>query len=250
MLYKVKDKNEIVYEIALADEPKATLIWFWGFPSYPKQSLLSDYLQDQGITICFPHYIGSWLSSGKFSPKNCRKTVSETYNFIKRGSATELYNNQEISWPTNNIILAGGSFGGYWALEAASQLDLEKYLLLAPFIDVKNHNKDGSEEDIDKTLAFARKAMSQVYSGIKDKSWDMFFKNCEIDYSKIKDKNILITHGKQDQSVKIEHSREAKKKLEDKNQVELIETDADHGIHKNEDLDLYRQIKKFILNHS
>ncbi len=248
MLYKTKDKKEIIYEFALADQPEATLIWLWGFPSYPKESVLSEYLNKLGVTICFPHYIGSWFSAGKFTPQNCQKTVKQAYEFIKKGSAAELYNNQEINWPTENITIAGGSFGGFWALQANQQLDLNKYLLLAPFIDVKNQNKDNDEEDINKTLEFARRAMSQVYRGIEDKTWDEFFKKDRIDFDQIKDKEILIAHGNNDQSIRIDHSREAAEKLRDQNKVELIETSADHGIHKQEDRELFSQIKDFVLS--
>jgi len=248
MLYKAKDRKEIIYEFALADKPKAALIWLWGFPSYPKESFLSNYLVSQGITVCFPHYIGSWLLAGRFSPRNCQKTVQQAYGFIKKGSATELYNNQKISWPTDKIILAGGSFGVFWALQSAQELDLKKYLLIAPFIDVKNQNKDGDEEDIENTLTFARRAMNQVYPGIKDDSWDEFFQTGEVAYDTIENKEIFIAHGKNDQSVKIEHSREIKGKLEDRNKVELIETGADHGIHKQKDSELFKKINNFVLS--
>lgn len=248
MLYKAKDQNKIIYEFALAKDPQATLIWLWGFPSYPKESVLSKYLNKQKVTICFPHYFGSWLSAGKFSPENCQKTVNQAHNIIKKGSTRELYSNQEISWPTDNIIIAGGSFGGFWALQASEQLDLDKYLLLAPFIDIKNQNIDNDEEDIDKTLSFSRRAMSQAYRGIEDRAWNEFFKEGQIDLDQIRNKEILIVHGKKDQSIKIDHSREAREKLKENNSVELFETSCDHGIHKQEDKELFRKIEDFILS--
>jgi len=232
MFYRFKEKK-LNYNIIFPRIDKGiVLIYLSGFPTLPKENLFTKYCQEKGITIIMPHYYGSWLSDGNFTPNNLIKTANDVIKIAKKGKAIEQYNFVEKKWKINSIILGGGSFGGLIALLSAQVNNINKIFLSAPLIDLKSQGIFYREENLMHSLEFARRIYKNVYRGIEQKLWNDFFTNklskTSINYNKLNEKNILIIHGEKDNTINIKHSVKFASKLKN---VKLIKLkNADHRI--------------------
>jgi len=228
---------------------EGAVLYLQGFPSFPKENDFTEFLEKKDISVLLPHYLGSWLSDGRFTPENCILTVEESLEFLKKGRARELYNFTTKKWSTKNIILAGHSFGGTIFFLALLKIKTpEKIFLASPLIDLENQAKSAKEEKMDKTLNFARKVFKNGYRGIREKVWDDFFKNnffdFDKDFEKIKNKNFFIVHGDSDPVVSVEHTRRLVREMK-KRKIKVCYFEIKGGGHKIEDLLTEKMKKEF-----
>jgi len=234
MFFRFRDQDLHLDVVFARKQSGFNILKLPGFPSFPKEDKFTQFCQRAGFNVFIPHYLGSWLSDGVFTPKNCLKTVEMAVSFIKRGKATELYNYETKKWRKENIILCGSSFGGFMALKYCSLGKIKKCALFAPLIDLEKQGVVAGEEKMEHTLRFARNVFKNAFRGIEKKGWEKFFSGslpeAKIDFSKLKRKLFFICHGTVDPTVDIKHTREFVKSLKRKNVSYFEIKNANHKI--------------------
>ncbi len=199
---------------------KINILKLAGLPGFPREDKFTRFCQDNGCQIFFPHYLGSWLSKGVFTPDNCLQTVDLALTFIQRGRAKELYFLKEKTWPAKTPIVLGSSFGGWTALKVCSlHPGIKKCALFAPLVDIEQQGKWPGEEDLDHTLQFLRRAFGPAFRGLERQTWDKFFQGkgeiAPINLDNIRQRNFFIVHGRADPTINYHHSRALAAKLKE-----------------------------------
>lgn len=200
------------------------MVFCHGLPSHPYQHNPAkiENLIKGGFVLVFPNYIGTWASYGKMSWENCVNTVLETIGFLKRGGGTEIRNNLEVMWGVKEIIIVGNSFGGSVALVAGAKSSyVKKIISFSAPTDYKNHSKiEGEEaEPIDKLYDSVIQGWRNLWRIPSKGEWERLARgNVDInpvDYiEKLKDKDVFLIHGSEDNIVSPLRSEELYKKLE------------------------------------
>lgn len=205
--YRVK-KGEIIVSVFLNNSNR-NVIFAAGLPQFiDKNHPLAKQAEAVGFNLFMPHYPGTHDSSGKFSVRNSAMALEKTIEFVKSGSATELYNQSVISWDATNIFLLGFSFGGLIALLQKSTVD--KTILLCPFVSADYHfgNKKYSSENIIDTFDFMKRAYPKTYR-FDPKALIEELKKVTLPRTK---PNLTIISKKEDASIPIEEINFLKKR--------------------------------------
>lgn len=232
---KIKIKiGEIIADYYYPDkEINNTLIIFCpGLPGSWKYEDFAKGFVSKGFSFIHPKYIGSWESFGRFSIKKCKKTIEEILeNKIKDGNF-------------NKIFLLGHSFGGSISLVVGAEKNIEGIISLAPIIDFRMHNNNKNESDLRELFKYINNSFGNIFRGFNEQDWIEFCKTGyninPIDFTeKLNTKKILLIHGKKDQSVDIEKTRNFYLKLKEHNKnVKFIEfNDADHSNIRDKSID-------------
>lgn len=139
-----------------------TVILASGLPQYiDKYHPFLKTVEELGLTLIVPRYMGTWESSGDFSLENCVKTIEETIDFAKIGKSSEMYGNTEIHWNTSNLSVLGFSFGALPTLLANREVDRS---VLCPFVSYDFHySKDGKGEYVNDTFEYLQRAYPNIY---------------------------------------------------------------------------------------
>jgi len=234
MFYRFKAR-QLHIDVAFAKNQSGNnILKLPGLPSLPREDPFTAFCQEQGINVFIPHYFGSWLSDGLFTPENCLTTVKQALEFIRRQGAKELYNNSVMRWRVNDIVLCGSSFGGFMALKYTSISKITKCGLFAPLIDLQSQGTIGGEEKMVHTLKFVRSVYKNAFRGIERRDWDDFFsgKSGEsmISSLNLTGKSLFICHGTADPTINIKHTTNFVGSL-DKTKVKYFEIkNANHKI--------------------
>jgi esterase/lipase len=225
-----------------------------GLPSFPKENNFTRFCQEAGFNVFIPHYLGSWLSDGLFTPENCLKTAKLSIKFIKKQRGIELYNHEEKRWSNRQIILCGSSFGGWVASKLCSISKIKKCALFAPLIDIKNQGKINTEEKLSHTLQFIREVFKNGFRGIEKNKWELFFAGdlniSSVDIIKLSNKELFICHGTADPTINIAHTRNFLKDLRKTNSsIQYYEiNEATHKIWDYLDKQLLSRFASWALN--
>lgn len=166
-----------------------------------------------GIPVFIPDYYGHSRSDGRFTPRNCAKTIVDTIDTLKGGAL--VYNaeeNKRIRYKFKNVIVVGTSFGGWipWYINTFfPKHHLERFGLMAPLVDLKNQatKKFPKEESAKSFLQRGNTIYKNIYRGISSPVWNdfLFAKKAKNDpmknLEKIAGSKIVIAHGKEDTSI-------------------------------------------------
>lgn len=230
MRYRLK-KNGIVYELIEPTKDKNLkkgIIVFSGLPNQPRNDDFGDNLASEGYYVLQPRYIGNWESYGKFSLKNCIKTVVEAEKLFSGGEAKECWGNKEIKWDIKEIYLLSSSFGSSIVLSALSKIKTKKIICLCPLTNLYKHHseKDLEEQDLKGLGKFIQRGFENAFRGFDLKEWALFIKGeSEVNPFKylkqIKNKKILLLHGNKDNVVNISRTSEYYNKIKNDNEVEF-----------------------------
>lgn len=193
---------------------KNIFVYFPGLPQIVDDDFFANKV-DKNTAFFSVYYMGSWLSGGSFTYKNCQKTVELAVEFIKNKKGIKTFDNKQIDWNYNNLYVMGYSFSGNPVVSAKiSKNDVKNVILFSPLIFL--HEKEVSESMEDKKtvdnfygfnsfyLNFLRRGYKFALRGIKKKSWDKYFSGKELkSFIKVnKDyPNIIIFHGKLDKKI-------------------------------------------------
>jgi len=189
-------------------------IYFPGLPQIIEEDFFANKV-NKNIAFFSVYYSGSWLSGGKFTYENCKKTVELAVEFVKNKMGVKTFDNKEIVWDYKNLHIMGYSFSGNPVISAKiSKTDVKNVILFAPLIflnkkEVLEYLKD--EKAINNFygfslfyLEFLRRGYKLAFRGIEKQSWDEYFLgNDKKSLIKI-DKNypnIVIFHGKLDKKI-------------------------------------------------
>jgi hypothetical protein len=194
---------------------KNLFLVFPGLPNFIHKDFFNDKV-DRNNAFCSIYYLGTWLSGGSFTYKNCKKTVELAVEFAKNKKWVKTFDNKQIRWSYKNLHLIGYSFAGNSVVSAKiSKTDVKNVILFAPLLflnkkDVSRYLKDRKAIDNFYTfslfyLKFLRRGYKFAFRGIEKQSWDRYFSG-EDPKSFVKiDKNypkIIIFHGKLDEKIK------------------------------------------------
>lgn len=194
-----------------------------GLPQFIHKSFFGNRLRE-GRAFFYVYYYGSWFSGGRFTFRNCQKTVTEAIKFVQGKIGIKTYDKKNIKWEYQNLFLVGNSFGGSPILSSKiDKKDIKKIILISPlsFFFKKDLLKVCSNSSFKKiikrykeTLFFLRNGNFNIFRGIKDKSWDKYFLGKE-EKAKIKidgkSPPIIIFHGNKDGVVESFFSEELQK---------------------------------------
>ncbi|GIW65576.1 MAG: hypothetical protein KatS3mg094_095 [Candidatus Parcubacteria bacterium] len=189
-------------------------IYFPGLPQIIDKDFFIDKV-DKKTAFFSVYYLGSWLSGGSFTYKNCKKTVELAVEFVKKKKGIKTFDNKEIYWNYKNLHLIGYSFAGNPVISAkVSKNDVKNVLLFAPLLFL--HKKEvlaylENPKNIEafyefniSFLEFLRRGYKFAFRGIENKCWDKYFSGKEADSFIKMDKNypnIIIFHGKSDETI-------------------------------------------------
>jgi hypothetical protein len=193
---------------------KNAFLYFPGLPQMIDKKFFIDKVDDNSIFFSV-NYLGSFLSGGKFTPENCKKTVELAIEFIKNRESKKTFDGKNISWSYDNLYLLGYSFAGNTILTSKIlSNDVKSIFLFAPLLFL---NKSNLKEYIKKDkliknfykfnlfyLKFLRRGYGFVLKGIEKDIWDKYFLgNDTKSIIRVKDNfpNVFIFHGKQDKEI-------------------------------------------------
>lgn len=193
---------------------KNIFIYFPGLPQIIDEDFFVDKV-DKNTAFFSVYYLGSWLSGGRFTYKNCKKTIELVVEFVKKKKGIKTFDNKEIRWNYKNLHLIGYSFAGNPVISAKiSKNDVKNVLLFAPLLFL--HEKEVSEYLKDKKvindfynfslffLKFLRRGYKFAFRGIENRCWEKYFSGKDPDSFIKVDKNypnIIIFHGKSDEKI-------------------------------------------------
>lgn len=213
-----------------------------GLPSHPYQHnpAKMEPLLDKGFVMLFPNYIGTWASSGTMSWENCVETVHRTIDFIKAESGNNLYDNAPLSWRVKDITLLGGSFGASVVLVAgAKSADVKNIIAVAGPTNWRNHSRIPEEaaEPIEELFDVVQAGWGNLWRIPHKKEWMRLVKGTAdlnaVDYvDALKEKNVLLIHGRDDRIVAAKRSielHESIKKGKGKHELLILEGEGHQG---------------------
>lgn len=234
---------------------KNIFVYFPGLPQIIDEDFFVDKVNKDNAFFSV-YYLGSWLSGGKFTYENCKKTVELAIEFIKSKKGLKTFDNKRINWDYNNLYAMGYSFSGNPIISAKiSKNDVKSVLLFAPLFFV--HRKEVLEYIKDKKavdnfysfnlfyLEFLRRGYKFAFRGVEKKSWNKYFAgNDQKSFIKV-DKNypnVVIFHGKSDEKINYTSSLFFQKEKYPEAKVILM-NDIGHNLKKLFDT---KQINKLI----
>jgi len=222
-------KGDVVYELIEPPEgndQRMGVIVFPGLPNQPRSEDFGDNLAKEGFYVLQPRYIGSWESYGRFSIKNCIKTVVEAEKLLQGGKAIECWGEKKIEWDLKKIFILSSSFGSSIVLSALPKLSSKEIICLAPLTNLNKHNSDKNiqEQDLSVLGGFLQRGFENAFRHFELDEWEDFIKGKTeanpILYTKnVKDKNIFLIHGEKDEVVNISRTEEYYNEIKSGNKV-------------------------------
>lgn len=104
----------VVIFLASGPGPHPTVLLLHGFPGNEKNLDLAYVLRRAGWNVLFPHYRGSWGSTGNFSFSNALEDTQVAVDFLRNPTNVNKYHIDP-----NRIVLIGHSMGGLMAAYTA-----------------------------------------------------------------------------------------------------------------------------------
>jgi hypothetical protein len=234
---------------------KNLFLVFPGLPNFIHKDFFNDKV-DKDNAFFSIYYLGTWLSGGIFTYKNCKKTIKLAVEFAKNKKGIKTFDNEKIYWDYKNLHLIGYSFTGNPILSSKiSKTDVKNVILFAPLIFL--HKKDlysylKNKKEINNFYAFnlfyldfLRRGYKFALRGINQKSWSKYFSGKDPE-SLIKVgknyPNVIIFHGKEDEKIKYNSSIFFKKEKCPQTKIILV-NNVGHDLEKLFEL---KQIEKLI----
>ena len=223
------------------------------FPGLP-QMICKDFFVDKvnkDTAFFSVYYLGTWLSGGSFTYKNCKKTIELAVEFIKNKEGVRTFDNKKMKWDYKNLHLMGYSFAGNPVVSAKiSRNDIKSVILFSPLLFL--HKKDVSEylkkdEKAIKNfydfnlffLEFLKRGYRFALRGIENPSWNKYFSGKDPDSFVKINKNypdIFIFHGKSDEKISYTSSLFFQKEKCPRAKVFLVD-DVKHNLENLFDID-------------
>lgn len=207
----VKLKGE--FYISASDDNSPTLILLQGFPGNETDVLgLGNIVSQAGINVITFNYSGTFRSQGESNWENAQEDIKAVFSFIYKPDIIKKYRID-----TNKVYLSGYSYGGGMAFTYAAQHpEIKKIISIAgndhgAFMKeyIRNIELKGTIDNIferlkspDGPVRFAKGGTPSEVAIIKmDPKYDLI-KMAPL----LKEKDILIICGWDDQQVKIENN--------------------------------------------
>jgi len=192
---------------------KNLCLFFPGLPNFINKEFFETRIS-KNTAFFSVYYYGTWLSGGKFTIANCRKSVKTAIEFVKNKGGIKTYDKKEIAWNFQNLYVLGYSFAGNPILKTnINRKDVKAVLLYSPqiYLDKKEvktilgREKATNFFKFNKShLQFLQRTHFRVLRGITNISWFRYFcgedSSSRISISSQYPK-IVIYHGLKDEMV-------------------------------------------------
>lgn len=173
------------------------IIYASGLPQYlDKNHPLVQQVLRLGYNLFIPKYPGSYESDGLLNIDNCVKALDDAKKIVRCGYAKELFSGEKIVWEPAKTFILGFSFGGLPALLSKND-NIDKKVLVCPFVSFSFHDTDTAGEKFSDTLDFIKRAYPNVYRFDKDK----LIKNIKNVTLPAHLKNLIVVEAIDDQSI-------------------------------------------------
>lgn len=159
-------------------------IFFPGLPNTIDKEFFIKKINDN-VAFLSINFLGSWLSSGIFTPENCKRTISLAIDFAIGRSAKTCFNGSQIKWQFKDLYIAGYSFAANSILTSnISNKNVKSVLLYSPLIFL---NKEDVKKAVDAEkkkefyiqnknfLQFLRNGYAEVLRGISSNIWEKYY---------------------------------------------------------------------------
>lgn len=189
-------------------------LFFPGLPNFIHQEFFERWV-NKNTAFFSVYYFGTWLSGGKFTIINCRKSIETAIEFAKNKSGIKTYDNKKIYWNYQNLYVIGYSFAGNPILKTnVNKKEVKAILLYAPLIYLYKDEVEailGREKAIEffefnkSHLQFLQRAYFRILRGIKDPLWIKYFsgeeRSVKINNISSQYPSIFIFHGLKDEII-------------------------------------------------
>ncbi len=217
-----------------------------GGPTVPDNGNWPDapYVLKSGIDLFVPDYVGFGRSDGKFTPRNCIRTLLLLFeNFTKGCEGISYYDNQKYSLKYDDVIFVGRSLGGaYVPLLPRFNKKINKLAIFSPAVDQSEQGKvKGEETNADFMREMELGGYHHLYKGVLQPNlwWDHLEDRDGLspmdNIQWLKGARLFIAHGKKDKCIHFSKSVKYHKKLiktfpNQKGQFKLkLYPNGDHG---------------------
>lgn len=175
---------------------KGNVVLASGMPQYlDKYHPFVEQMKRLGYNLFIPKYMGTYESLGKFNTQNSIESVESVIELAKSGEGVELFANSKLKWKNDKTYLIGFSYGAFPSL--LQKVDVDKTLLVCPFVSIDYHTQNSTGEDIRKTFEFLQRAYPNVYRFKTDEVVDDIAKYRGPD----KKEKLFVVVGKNDSSI-------------------------------------------------
>ncbi len=213
---------------------KNAILYVPGLPQITDKRFFQKIIDSENAFF-YVYYYGSWLSGKKFTPENCRKSVTDALKIIGSGSAIKSFDGEKFSWNFDELSILGCSFAGNPVLSSGiNDRSVKKIELYAPLIFVNKEEREnfmtkeesGEFDSYNESfLYFMRHGYVNTLKGIDDHKWDEYFKGNDAESKIVIDENspeIMIHHGLEDRTVTPKSTEYFQSIHPDKTEVEFI----------------------------
>lgn len=200
---------------------KGNVVLAGGMPQYlDKYHPFVEQMKRLGYNLFVPRYMGTYESSGEFNTENSIKSIKSAIELAKSGEGVELFGNSKLKWKNERTYLIGFSYGAFPSL--LQEREVDKTLLVCPFVSIDYHFSHSQGEDVRKTFEFLERAYPNVYRFEADKVVDDISKYMCPD----KKERLFVVVGKEDSSIPQEEIDYLKSKYNPR----VIEKEGGHSI--------------------
>ena len=180
----------------------------------------SDILLDAWYDIIVPEYYWFCRSSWIFTPKNCVKTLLDTKENFTNGEQLDIYSWEKYKNNYNNFIFIGFSFGWavVWCLPKFDS-EIKSIAMIYPVLDYSTLWKKWVKEETAKDfIDVINRWFWNIYRGYDLSVWheqfnDKLWLTPSENISYMKDVNLFISHGYEDESLYYKRTKEYYEKL-------------------------------------
>lgn len=228
-----------------AGNTNTALVYAIGAPTVPDNGTLPDapYIQEKGIDVIVPDYIGYGRSDGVFTPKNCIKTLLSLYEKISSGCVVaNRYDRLSVKLKYKKVIFVGRSLGGaYVPLLPRFNSNIKALAIFYGAVDQAAQGEiEGEETNPDLLESMKQDGYHHLYRGVTKPAWKKHLENKDglspMDNIKyLRNAKLFIAHGKKDTCIHYSKSVKYYQKIksifpEARNQFKLsLYPKGDHG---------------------
>ena len=123
---KIKIKN-VISEYIDVEESKSCVILLEGLPSIPDGKKIMNIFSNQGFSVFYPRYVGTWESEGQFLKKSPVEEIEDIIDSLINGIKL----NDKVR-KFKEIYVVATSFGGSIALTLRNRPEIKQILALSP----------------------------------------------------------------------------------------------------------------------
>jgi pimeloyl-ACP methyl ester carboxylesterase len=215
--------GDIFFEFKVHDDPSNTIVYLPGFPSSSSKEDKIEYLYGCGYNVFAPKYRGTYQSHGVFLDENPVDDFASFLERLRQGRATNLWDQSQVAYEVNELIVFGSSFSGGIATSLTTKVDVDSLVLLAPVI---HYDALDDGQDLDHLTEFVQRAFQHVIRFDFDDLTEQLYryKDCEpTSYLDDASTPTLILHGKDDKTVPLQHSLAV---ADEHDTIKLVEVDG------------------------